>query len=407
MTIISPHLRQPEESLYDYKIRLCKNKDEYGLTWGDIAQLYYDHSDEQKSPDHFRKFWRYYSEGFDAAIVNSVTVDDALLELEQKKLEVQKERVKLQSTKLEVNKWIREQSRNELIQEEFVRAVEKLQKPSIPTMIRRPTTNDVAPILTLADQHYGKDFVLHGLLGEVLNEYNPEEFEKRMWYVLEKVVARLQRDRLTHLNIANLGDAIDGILRVSQLQKIRMGAIDQTMQYANFMAHWLGELSKYTRIDYFSVLGNHPETRILNSDRGEFDGENLERVINWFLQSMLKDNPNVTIHDCGNFVYRDFVGVKTLMLHGQYEKNLESSVRDYMLAYGHKIDLVFSGHLHHKHEKHLGINGELDVEFIQCPSFCGADEYSMRLKRASKAAVKLFTLERGQGVVDTYKIKLN
>jgi len=56
MCIVSPHLRQPNESLDQYKERLVLNKKAYGLYWSDIAQLWLDHTGQRKSDDYFRKF---------------------------------------------------------------------------------------------------------------------------------------------------------------------------------------------------------------------------------------------------------------------------------------------------------------------------------------------------------------
>jgi predicted phosphodiesterase len=399
--------RLPNESRDEWFFRVVTDKvdKKIDVDWTEIMEVFgidYTRDQFRKEGQGIAKVWRYIQD----KKLNSVTDSDILNEIEEARLQLQKERYKLQSLKPEINKWVREQSRSEQIFESLSSAIEKLDKPTPPSRRQTKENLHVSPLVLLADQHFGKDEIVRGLLGEVINEYNPKVFKSRMWQALDWIVSKLEKDNLNHLHLSNLGDAIDGILRASQLQKLKMGAVDQTMEYANFMVYWLNELSKYTTIDYYSILGNHSETRTLNSSRGEFDDENFERVINWFLMSMLKDNKNINIHNCGNFHYREISGVKTLMVHGQYEKNMEQSLKDYMISYGHKIDLVVSGHLHHNHSKTIGMNENMNIDFIQAPSFCGVDDYAMKLKKAAKPAVKMLLLENGEGITTTYDLKL-
>ena len=65
-----------EENLKDYKIRLCKNKDIYGLTFQDIANLINKESGENKSESVYRKWWTAYNEGYQDAERNSLDNDD-------------------------------------------------------------------------------------------------------------------------------------------------------------------------------------------------------------------------------------------------------------------------------------------------------------------------------------------
>jgi hypothetical protein len=55
---ISPVARQLDETLPQYKKRLVLNKESYGLSWNDIAQLWFDHTGERKSGDCFRNYRR-------------------------------------------------------------------------------------------------------------------------------------------------------------------------------------------------------------------------------------------------------------------------------------------------------------------------------------------------------------
>ena len=64
-----------------------------------------------------------------------------------------------------------------------------------------------------------------------------------------------------------MGDFNDGILRVSQLMKLRYGVVDGTIKYADFISNWLNELTKYVRVKYQSTNGNHSELRMLGQPK--------------------------------------------------------------------------------------------------------------------------------------------
>lgn len=170
-------------------------------------------------------------------------IEDKLKELETQKYSIEKERKKLQSTKLEYNKWLRENARDELIAERIVEAISELEPLDIPEII--PCIyNPRAGILLFGDEHYGAEFEILGLYGETLNKYNPEIFEERMWDLLEQTVEIVKRENLTLLNVFSTGDFGDGLLRVSQLFKLRYGVVEGTVKYANFITNWLNKLTQ-------------------------------------------------------------------------------------------------------------------------------------------------------------------
>ena len=78
-----------------------------------------------------------------------------------------------------------EVSRAELFEEKIVDAIEQLNKNNslnIPKVIvKSDDNNGKEGILTLADVHFGRHGVVYGLSNEIINEYNEEVFERRMW----------------------------------------------------------------------------------------------------------------------------------------------------------------------------------------------------------------------------------
>lgn len=395
------------ESEFDYKVRLCISKlnKEIDLDWLEIIDLL----KLDCSPDHLRKLsyaYKEMSENIDNKQLESVEDDEFLDKLTQKKLELQKERVKLSSTKNEINKWIREQGRSELFYEQYLEILSKRKLPNIPEYKIPFNVLDTDWTLNFADMHYGKDVKIFGLEDEILAEYNTDIFERRMWNLLNQTIHMIEKENIKHLNVFNLADSIDGILRMNQLQSIQLGIMDSQMGFADFMVVWLNELSRHVNVDYFSTQGNHDEIRPLGSSKGDFPNENVARLINWHLERMLDKNPNITIHKNKPLVYVDIVGTKVLATHGQDERNLENSIRDYTTTYNKKIHMLLTGHLHNTNTKTVGMDGMQNIEFYQHPSICGIDDYSMKLKKTAPAGATMMRIERGLGRTATFDFKL-
>lgn len=401
--------RRDGENDFDYKVRLCISKlnKELDLDWVEIR----DYLKLDYSPDHLRKLAYAYKEMTENKqdIRLEQTEDDEFLDkLTQKKLELQKERVKLQSEKSEINKWIREQGRSELFYEKYLDVLSKRKLPEAPRYITPVEENDFDWALNFADVHYGKEVKIIGLEDEIIAEYNSKIFEKRMWDLLNQTTHKIEKENIKHLNVFNLGDSIDGILRMSQLQALQLGINDSLIGFADFIFAWLNELSHKVRIDYYSCWGNHDEIRPLGSSKGEFAHENVDKVISWHLKRMfsLMKNENVVIHDNKPMHYVDVVGTKILATHGQDERNLENSIKDYQNVYGKKIHMLFTGHLHNTNTKTVGMDGLQNVEFYQHPSICGIDDYSVKLKKVAPAGATMMKLVRGLGRTETIDFKL-
>jgi hypothetical protein len=400
--------RQEDESDFDYKVRLCVSKlnKEIDLDWSEIIDLL----QLDCSADHLRKLSYAYKEMTDNLYnkqLESVEDEEFLNKLTKKKLELQKERVKLSAEKNEINKWIRDQGKSELFYEKYLDILSKRQLPEVPKFYIPKVEMDHDWILDFADMHYGKQVKIHGLEDELLAEYSTGIFERRMWDLLNQTIHKIEKENIKHLTVFNLGDSIDGILRMSQLQAIQLGIMDSQMGFADFMVVWLNELSKHkVNIDYYSTQGNHDEIRPLGSSKGDFAHENVSRLINWHLERMLANNQNINIHKNKPMQYVDIVGTKILATHGQDEKNLENSIRDYTTTYNKKIHMLLTGHLHNTNTKTVGMDGMQNIEFYQHPSICGIDDYSLKLKKVAPAGAVMMKIERGLGRTETIDFKL-
>lgn len=328
--------------------------------------------------------------------------DEYFKELQTQKRELQKERKKLQTEKLEYNKWLREDARDELIMEKICNSINNLEPMDIPTYIE-PKYNIRGFVLAYGDEHFGVEYELKGLFGDIINSYSPEIFEERMWDLFNQVVEIIQKENIDTLHVFNMGDFNDGILRVSQLMKLRYGVIDGTIKYADFISNWLNELSKYVRIKYQSTNGNHSELRMLGQPKGTFTEDNMGKVVSEFIKIRLKDNPNFTyIENPTGFIYAQVACNTILGIHGEV-KNMKTAIDEFSRIYNVPIQYLLAGHLHHNKTEEIGVNNEV----INVGSIIGIDDYSLSLRKTANASAKLLIFEQNKGKICEYTLKLN
>ena len=391
-----------------WRIGNAKNNGLLGdMTWVEIANFLNKEfrEDETKYYDSsaYRKKYRNFADAYEGIFSKTNFTESQMDEYTKRKHELDKARVKLQTEKLEYNRWLREEARDELICEKICEAIKTLPPLEIPKRII-PTHSNREGVLLLADAHYGVEFKIFGLFGEILNEYSPEIFEVRMWNLLDQVVEICRKEGFTSLNVYDLGDEIDGLLRVSQLWKLRYGVLDSAVYYGRFIVNWLNELSKSVYVKYQMVKdSNHCQLRLLGQPKNTFKDENVSVIITEKIIDKLGDNPNFEfIQNPTGLIFDDnIVGYSVLGAHGEC-KNLEQAIKELSRTYKTEIDFMVGGHKHHQNSINVGI--ESDV--IGAPSIIGIDDYSLSLNKTSDPGATLFVLEDGSGKVMEYNIKL-
>lgn len=389
------------------QLDLLKNKQlDTTIEWQDVADFRSERFGDIEHRDTVRKGSKLLYEYIDAGWVNrpSAQAPTNIVDLgsPSDKIAIQKERIKNQTVKLELNRWIRELARDELIAEEIITSINNLVPFVIPERIESKSGNkDYA--LCFGDAHYGIEFEIKGLFGETLNKYSPEIFEERMCSLLEKVKGIICKENITTLNVYEFSDSIDGLLRVSQIWKLRYGVVDSTIKYAEFLSTWLQELSQFVNINFQMVIdGNHSQLRLLAQPKNTFKDDNMSKVILAFVKERLKYNTNVKIiENPTGMIFDNVAGYNVLGIHGEV-KNMEAALKDFTSIYKVEINYLIAAHLHHGKYEEIG----MDTEVFNIPSIIGIDDYSLSLRKTSNAGAKLFCFEQGEGRGIEYNLKL-
>lgn len=318
------------------------------------------------------------------------------------KVAAQKERIKAQTERLENNRWLRELSRDEMITQYIVDAISNLKPLEVPSRLPY-IENNKSYTLCYSDPHYGVEFSIKGLFGETINEYSPEIFERRMWSLFYKVKDIIEKENITTLHIYDFGDSIDGLLRVSQLWKLRYGVIDSTIKYSEFISNWLNEFTKIVNVKFQMVIdANHSQLRLLGQPKNTFKDDNMSKIIAAFIKQRLCDNPNFEfIVNPTGMIFDNLVGYNLLGIHGEV-KNMDNALKDFSRIYNVQLNYLIGGHIHHGKYEEVG----QDYETLNIPSIIGIDDYSLSLLKGSNSGAKLFCFEENNGKSLEYSIKL-
>lgn len=173
------------------------NKIDYS-TMGDLILG----KDNCYSPENWRKFWYIFNKIVDN-IDESVefTDEDLKKELDEKKREIQKERYKLQATKLEETRKDKHEARIELFYENIKNCIESLPIPKF-REIPYEYYNEKEYILGMGDFHFGAKFNSQN------NFYSKEECKRRLEKLAYSLKVEIFNNDIYKLKIINVADTI-------------------------------------------------------------------------------------------------------------------------------------------------------------------------------------------------------
>lgn len=317
------------------------------------------------------------------------------------------DRQKMRDLRRQVNETYRAEARSELLRETIMAAVKEMPPIDVRPVYMAGGIGNGSLVVALGDFHYGADICVTGLYGEKLNEYNSQVFEQRMEKLLAEIAAILEKENINAVHILLVGDLLDGMLRQSQLTRLEYGIVESTMRLSEYMAKWLIELSSDAYVDVWAATGNHSEIRPLKSKSREFEDENLEKVIMWYLEARLADVARIKIHaNCDRMVLANIEGFDFLLLHGDGEKGIDEIAKETINCYNKKIDFFVCGHLHREEEFRTGMTANGDSIVIRAPSICGVDRYAQSRRYNGKAGATAMVIERDYGRRCIYPILL-
>lgn len=392
--------RIENETEDQYFYRVCSMKESLGFTWPQMAEIFNAEFGYNKGDTAYRKRWNSFQGVFEANADKIIGEGAYSAELREQIDEVYKAKKQLSDQRREYNKILASDARAEHLTEKLIEAanIAPLQDYSN-IFVAKPRFAMNEALLCCSDWHYGQ------ISNNIWNEYNIEICQQRVGKLFDRVVGAIKQHGIKTLNIALLGDLINGSIHVSSRVAAEENTCEQLMHVSELLANFINELSVYVdEVNVYSTYGNHART-IQNKD-DSIHTDNLERIVPWWIRQRLKNNKKIHVVDSDyyEFIYMQICGYNIVCAHGDLERFRDFGVTVNTLftkKYGKTIDYTFSGDKHH-----LEAFEQFGVESALVGSLCGTDEYANNKRLYSNPMQTLCVFTPEDGKLCTYNIKL-
>ena len=382
--------RYVNESFQDYFIRICENKNIFGISWNDIATLMNMQNGESFGESAYRKKWKSFNEGREyerSHSNNDLTDQMRLLEKEkQKYFDARRDYA------AEIRKSARLEQRLDDIESEINNQGNKTY-PIHPVPFFNGS-NDL--IICISDVHLGIEF------DNVFGLYNVEVARQRMCRYLYSVCEIQNTYNAENAVVLLLGDMISGNIHANISAMNRENVISQVKIVSDMISDFCYELTKkFVSVKLLSCNGNH--SRISRKEDAIKD-ERLDAFIPWYISaklnhidnfSVLNEAPDSTI---GTFVLR---GNTYAFVHGDNDSFTKNGAANIVMMLGVKPTAIFCGHTHT-----CGLENFNNVKFIRSGSLCGSgDDFTIQ-KRLIGNPSQMCCVCNSNGIYSLYPIEL-
>lgn len=309
---------------------------------------------------------------------------------EELKTGLYKQQVKTRDVLNSYRRTLRDEARIDFLHELIKESAGELK--DLPEIIVPESSSDgeVEAVMLLSDLHIGMD------VDNFYNKYNSDIARKRLQKYVSDVISMCKLRGVTRLNILNLGDMIDGNLRVTSRIEDSEDLISQIMKASEFLAEALNRLQEAApEVIYRSCSDNH--SRVTPNFKENIEKENFFRLIDFYLEARLastniqfaKDNLDV---DLGFFELLN--GKKMVFAHG-HRDNVNSAIQNALGATRQYVDYVCVGHYHEAKMKSFQ-----GAKVLVNGSICGSDNYAQSKRLYGNAEQTLLIFEGNNLSVD-------
>ena len=400
--------RQATESNLDYHRRLVYgklvDKTLADMDYTELAELLYG---QPYSSDVARRMMygsRRTLELIDREKAAGIEDSSLMSDLEQKMVELRKERQKFYDQRREFNKLVSVAGRQEHLYDTLSESASKLNETvgkiydgSIPEL----NISDNEAVLVFADWHYGM------VTDNVFNQYNTDICRDRVTQVVNSAKQRLLIHNCKTLHLVILGDLFHGAIHTSARVASEELVCDQIMRVSEILAQSVCELSKYVDdVIVYMTYGNHGRT--VQNKKDNIHRDNMERLIPWWLKERIINMgaDNVSIHNDteSEFLFINAAGHEICASHGDLDR-VQSSPRLlptlFQKKFGKDIEYILLADKHHRESfEELGVTAQI------CGALCGSDDYANEKRLYSTPSQLMLIINPEDGVDAEYKIKV-
>lgn len=331
------------------------------LTWDDVRDIInYLYNVNYTSSCYKSKFARSRLHDSICRCEDGDTIDEKLLELAKNKVKVSDERIQL-------NALIRKMAREETLKEIASEVADKMSAKKQLNCVHANSAKhcDKEGLLLIGDWHYGI------VIDNFFNKYSPTIVKERVSKLLNTVIDVCQAEGISKVHVTNLGDMIAGDIHLPLRINSRVDVITQVLEVSEIIAEFLNELSIYVDVSYCGTLDNHSRIDPNKSDSIEL--ESLARITDWYLRARV---PQITFTatEVGDIVPLNILGHNIAFVHGHKDKQstMISSINNFTQKH---FDMICSAHMHH-----FSANEECGTFMIANGSLMGTDSHAYDLR---------------------------
>lgn len=397
--------RRTDETELDYHKRIVYgklvDKTLADIDYTELAELIYGQS---YSSDVARRM--FYGSRKTLELMDAEKVDDAtkdingsslLTEIDNKIIELRKERQKFFDQRNAFSKVVRERSRQEELNEILTDAIYNGSLPSLnyePVEIGH-SDNDL--LVSLNDLHFGANH------SNYWGTYNSDVCRDMMKKYLSSIIKIAEIHNSENCIIWENGDAINGNIHLSIQVTNKENVIQQITGVSELIAEFIAELSKhFKKVKFVSVAGNH--SRLNPNKENSLVDERLDDLVSWYLEARLQNFDNVEInpqdHIDATMYLINIRGNNYCGVHGDFDGSA-GKIQSLQTMVGKPLYAVLSGHLHHNK-----VDEVQGIKTIMAGSFLGMDDYCIQ-KRIYGRPEQMVCVCTEDGVACYYDIPLN
>jgi len=279
--------------------------------------------------------------------------------------ELYKMKVKTADKLREWRSCLRDDARIEHLLEYIIEASKHIE-PNIYNNVQPIEFGSNTGILKISDWHIGKDFKNY------INEYNSKISKQRIDKLIAKTLKHCKMMNIGELYIANIGDIIDGSIRVTARITQEEDSINQVLKAYQMIKYLIEVLhDSGLKIKYLSTLDNH--SRVTSNWKEHIEKENFGKLIDYFLIENLSDKVDFIENKIDdNIGMIEIDGKVHVFAHGHLKAhNISSVLKNMSTVIGKRVDYVHLGHWHSE----KGITDAFSKIYIN-GSLVGVDEFA-------------------------------
>lgn len=374
------------------------------ITWPEVAEFmnktYREDETQYYDSSAYRKRYKNFSDAYEELFSKENFTDEQLIDIEEKKRELEKAKIKLRDERIDYQRSIREDARRE----SFVELIERSMAANVNPFDYKPSPiidSNEDMVVCLSDLHAGIE------VQNWWNTYNTGILKQRLHKYLNEVseIQKLHKCKICHVVLG--GDQVSGLIHSNLRLQNNENVVEQLKIAVTYIGEFVYELQNwFEEINIYSVSGNH--SRLSANKDDHLKGEELDDIIPFCLKLQFVNNDKVNICDqmaqkidstIAAFVTRG--GKRFYIVHG--DKDTPSNVvKNLTLMSGTKPDGIIMGHRHHN-----AYDTEHNVKIIQCGCVVGTDDYCVDKRISGEPEQCVFITSKNRTVKCFYDIGLN